>query len=52
MVLIIDSQLGTIAGFQGKNVADNMTGVKENAFKCFDQYVGQYILEMYANSVK
>ena len=43
MALIIDSQLGNIVGSKGENVADNMTGVRERALKCFDQYGDQYI---------
>lgn len=43
MVLINDSQFGNIDGSKGEHVAENMTGVKEHAAKCFVQYGGQYI---------
>ena len=52
MVLINDSQLGNIAGSKGENVADTKTGVKEHAVKCFAQYGGQYIFNMYENAFK
>ena len=51
-VLINDSKLGNIDGSKGENVADNMTGVKEHALKCFALYGGQYICRMYDNFVK
>ena len=46
MVLINDSQLGNTAGSKGEYIAENMTGVKELALKCFGHYGVQYILKM------